>query len=56
MQILVLILTIFIFIKTLMYGVYEIKQKNVPGGITVICMAIAALIFPNVMIIIRGVY
>ncbi len=40
-------LLIFSFLKSIYYGVYEIKEKeNKPAGITVICLAILGLIFP----------
>lgn len=55
MKILVLILSILIFIKTLSYGIYEIKENNKSGGIAVIAFSIVSLIFPNVMIYIRGI-
>ncbi len=55
MRILVIILSIIIFIKTVSYGIYELKDKNKLGGITVIVIATLALILPNLMILIRGV-
>lgn len=55
MRILVIILSIIIFIKTLSYGMYELKNKNKTGGITVIAISISSLILPNVMVYIRGV-
>ncbi len=55
MRVLVLILSIIIFIKTVSYGIYELKNKNKVGGITVIVIATFALILPNVMILIRGI-
>ena len=57
MGIVVVLLSIWIFIKTLFYGIYEIKNNsNKPGGITIILISIISLILPNVMIYIRGVY
>lgn len=55
MRILVIILSIIIFIKTLSYGMYELKKENKVGGITVIVISIVSLILPNVMVYIRGV-
>ena len=55
MRILVIILSIIIFIKTVSYGIYELKDKNKIGGITVIVIATVALILPNLMILIRGI-
>ncbi len=55
MRILVIILSIIIFIKTLSYGFYELKDENKVGGITVIVISIIALVLPNVMVYIRGV-
>lgn len=55
MYILVGILSIIIFIKTLSYGIFEIKQNsNKLGGITVIAMSIVSLILPTIMVIVRG--
>ncbi len=55
MKVLVIILSILIFIKTVSYGIYELNNKNKIGGITVIAIATFALILPNIMVIIRGV-
>ena len=55
MRVLVLILSILIFIKTVSYGIYELKSKNKIGGITVIVIATFAVILPNLMILIRGI-
>lgn len=55
MSFLIVILTIIIFIRTLSYGIYELKQKNKSGGISVIIVAIFSLILPNLMIFIKGV-
>jgi len=57
MALVVVFLSIWIFIKTLCYGIYEIKNNsNKPGGITIILISIISLIFPNIMIYIRGAY
>lgn len=55
MKFLVIILSIIIFLKTLSYGVYEIKEKNKSGGITVIVLAVFALILPYLMVCLRGI-
>jgi len=57
MALVVVFLSIWIFIKTLCYGIYEIKNNsNKPGGITIIIISIISLIFPNIIIYVRGVY
>lgn len=57
MYILIGILSIWIFIKTTSYGLYEIKQQqNKFGGTFVIILAIIALVFPTLMVILRGLY
>lgn len=55
MKFLIIILSIMIFTKTLSYGIYEIKEKNKIGGISIIIVAIISLILPNVMVYIKGV-
>lgn len=55
MKFLVIILSIIIFLKTLSYGIYEIKEKNKSGGITVIVFSVFALILPYLMVYLRGV-
>lgn len=56
MQILILILSIFIFFRTISYGIYEIKKNsNYYGGIAVIIIAIISLVYPNIIIYINGV-
>ena len=47
MQILVIILTIIVFTKTLSYGIYELNVNNKLGGITVIVFSIISLIKLN---------
>jgi len=56
MKFLVLILSIIIFIKTTSYGIYELKENNnSTGGITVIAIATASLILPNLVVFFRGI-
>lgn len=54
MKIVVAILSVIIFIKTLSYGIYEFKSKNKSGGVCVILFAILSLILPNIVVLIRG--
>lgn len=55
MQILVIILTIIVFTKTLSYGIYELNTNNKLGGITVIVFSIISLIAPNLIVYIKGI-
>lgn len=55
MQILVIILTIIVFTKTLSYGIYELNTNNKLGGITVIVFSILSLIAPNLIVYIKGI-
>lgn len=55
MQILVIILTIIVFTKTLSYGVYELNTNNKLGGITVIVFSVVSLIVPNLIVYIKGI-
>lgn len=49
-----IIVTIFVLIKTISYGLYEIKtQNNKSGGIAVICFSIIVVIFTNVISFLR---
>lgn len=57
MKILVALLSIWIFIRTLSYGIYEIKENsNTGGGITIIVLAVLSLILPNIVVYINGFY
>lgn len=57
MYILVIILSIIIFIKSISYAVFEIKQNsNKIGGITIIAISVISLILPTVMVYVRGTY
>jgi hypothetical protein len=55
MQILVIILTIIVFTKTLSYGIYELNTNNKLGGITVIVFSVISLIAPNLIVYIKGI-
>ncbi len=57
MRIIVCLLSIWVFIKTLSYGIYEIKQNsNTFGGIATIVLAVLSLILPITVIYINGFY
>ena len=46
-----IVVTIFILIKTIFYGVYEINtENNKSGGIAVICFSILVVIFANIVL------
>ena len=49
-----LITTIYILLKAIWYGIYEIKEfNNKVGGIVIISFSTAVVIFANVMMLIR---
>lgn len=53
----IFILTVWVFVRTLSCGIYEIKQNsNTIGGIITIVLAATALIFPNLILYINGFY
>lgn len=54
MRTLIFFISIFISIKTIVYGSIEMKnEQNKYGGITVIALGILAFILPSVAILIR---
>lgn len=53
MRFLVIFLSIFIFLKTFYYGIYEIKHENKSGGYAVIFLSFVSLIAPNVIMLFR---
>lgn len=56
MKIVIFILSIVIGIKTVSYGIYEIKEnKNTFGGIFVIAIAAISTILPNVVVYFNGI-
>ncbi|MBQ3146022.1 MAG: hypothetical protein IJB90_05710 [Clostridia bacterium] len=55
MRVLVIILSIIIFIRTISYGLFEFKDNNKSGGIAVIIIGVTALILPNLVVYIRGI-
>ncbi len=47
-------ISIFILIKTIFYGFYEINtENNKSGGIAVICFSILAIVFTNIIVFLR---
>ena len=51
MEIVILLITIYVFIKTLIYGIIEIKQEhNIYVGSATILIGVLALILPNIII------
>lgn len=52
MKFIAILFLIYFFFKSIYYGIFEIKEnKNKPGGITVIFLAILGLIFPFSLLI-----
>ena len=48
------ITTIYILIKTIFYGIYEIKnENNKSGGISVIVFSIIVILFSNIILFLR---
>lgn len=55
MFILIALLSILTFSRTLSYGIFEIKKNsNIIGGITLIAIATISLILPTIMLHLRG--
>ena len=55
MILLIFVLSLMIFIKTLSYGIFEIKNRNKFGGSVVIIVSVISLFFPNIMVYIKGI-
>lgn len=54
MPILIFLISLIVFIKSIAYSIFEIKNNNNRvGGISVIIISIVSLILPTVMSIIR---
>ncbi len=54
MKIFMFLLIIYVFIKTISYGIFELKtNKNKPGAITIICVALGSSILASIMLYIR---
>lgn len=57
MFLLVLILSVICFSKTISYGIFEIKKNsNLYGGICLIAISFITLILPSIMVYLRGTY
>lgn len=52
MKITILFLSLIILFLSIRYGIYEIKEKNISGGITVCILGIFQSIFTNSIIFI----
>lgn len=49
-----IVVSIFILIKTIFYGIYEIKsENNKSGGIAIICFSVLVVIFSNIIVFFR---
>lgn len=53
MKIVIFILSLFVFFKTLYYGIYEYKQNNKVPGICIMVLASICLVLPNIAIIFK---
>lgn len=54
MRIVIALLSLFVFLKTLYYGIYEFKQnQNKVAGISIIVLAVVCLIVPNILVDLR---
>ena len=57
MYVVISLFSIWIFVRTLSYGLYELKeQKNKLGGFIVILLAIISLIVPTMAVFFKGNY
>ncbi len=57
MAFIVCLLSVWIFIRTLSYGIFEIKENsNTFGGIATIVLAVLSLILPITIMLINGLY
>lgn len=49
-----IVVSIFILIKTIFYGIYEINsENNKSGGIAIICFSVLVVIFSNIIVFFR---
>lgn len=49
-----IIITVFILIKTIFYGIYEINtENNKSGGIAIICFSVLVVVFSNIIVFFR---
>lgn len=44
MKIVIVVLSLFVFFKTLYYGIYEFKQNNKTAGVSIILLSLVTLI------------
>ncbi len=52
MKLIAIIFIIYLFLKSIYYGIFELTDnKNKPGGIAIIVIAIIGLIFPLSLLI-----
>lgn len=52
-----IIISLCIFIRTISYGIYEIKKNNNTfAGIVTFIIALIGFIFPNIIILVNGIY
>lgn len=50
MKIIVLLLSIWIFLKTTAYGMYEYRNHNKIGGVLVFTLSTISLLLPNAVV------
>lgn len=54
MKIVMALLSLFIFLKTLYYGFYEFKENsNKVAGVSIMILSIVCLIVPNILVHLR---
>ncbi len=54
MKVLLFILIVLVFIKTISYGLFELKEnKNKPAATTIICLALVSCIFTSTVVLIK---
>lgn len=54
MKILMALLSLFVFLKTLYYGIYEFKQNNNKiSGVSIMLLSVVCLIVPNILVHLR---
>lgn len=54
MRIVIIVLSIYMVLKTVSYGIYEIKNnENKSGGIAVICVSLLSAILCDVIVYLR---
>ena len=53
MRILVFILSIFVFVKTVSYGIYEYKNNNKISAVIIYIITIISSVLPNIVLYYR---